>query len=542
MLQHTRAPRKERGRVRPGVLPGATQYEAMRKSDLLLLGMSLCAATRGFADEASQWSLGGHDLTNSRNQPAEVLIGSADAHLLTVKWAFTTGADVSATPTVSGHDVFFPDWAGNLFAINKDTGQLIWSHKISDYNHFAGSISRSSPAIQGDQIILGDIEDKVPSRQGANLIAVDRRTGALRWITRVESHVSAQITGSPVVFDGTVFVGVSSGEETLAFAGKRYPCCTFRGSVVALDAQSGKIRWKTYLLPDNAGKPGGYSGAAVWQSPAIDPLRHQLYIGSGNNYSAPASVLKCQQQAITNRNPAADCDAPEDHFDSALALALADGHIVWSRRLLEYDVWTAPCMVPSFKALCPSPAGPDYDLGGSGPNFLQGVVGFGQKSGIYWALDPDKGAILWHTQVGPGGGTGGIQWGTASDGRRIYAAVSNSNKRPYALFPSGRQITWGAWSALDVLTGKLTWQTADPTTGALDPGAVSVANGVMYAGSQSGSMYALDAASGKVLWSFASGGSVIGGPAIVDGVVYWGSGYRYSGTGNNKLYAFSVKR
>jgi polyvinyl alcohol dehydrogenase (cytochrome) len=529
--------------VRPGwVLFGASQYEAMRKSSLLLLGMSLCAGAHGFAQEASQWGLSGHDLTNSHNQPAEVLIGSANAKLLTVKWVFNTGADVSATPTVSGHDVFFPDWAGNLFAVNRDTGQLIWSHKISDYNHFAGSISRSSPAIQGDEIILGDIEAKNPSRQGASLIAVDRRTGALRWITRVESHISAQITGSPVVFDGTVYVGVSSAEETFAFGGKRYPCCTFRGSVVAVDAQSGKIQWKTYLLPDNAGKPGGYSGAAVWQSPAIDPVRHQLYVGSGNNYSAPASVLKCQQQALANRNPAPNCDAPENHFDSAMALDLADGHIRWSRRLLAYDVWTAPCMVPSFKALCPSPAGPDYDLGGAGPNLLDGVVGFGQKSGIYWALDPDKGAILWRTQVGPGGGTGGIEWGTASDGRRIYAAVSNSDQKPYKLVPSGRQITWGAWSALDVSTGKLIWQTADPTSGAFDPGAVSVANGVMYAGSQSGLMYALDAASGKVLWSFASGGAVVGGPAIVDGVVYWGSGYRDSGATNNKLYAFSLKR
>ena len=514
----------------------------MRKSDLLLLGMGLCAAARGFADEASQWGLSGHDWTNSRNQPAEVLIGSGNAQSLAVKWVFTTGADVSATPTVFGHEVFFPDWAGNLFAVNKDTGQLVWSHKIADYNHFAGSISRSSPAIDGNEVILGDIEDKVPSRQGANLIAVDRRTGALRWITRVESHIAAQITGSPVVFNGIVYVGVSSAEETFAFGGKRYPCCSFRGSVVAVDAQSGKIRWKTYLVPDNGGMPGGYSGAAVWQSPAVDSLRHQLYVGSGNNYSAPASVLACQQQAIASRNAATDCEAPEDHFDSALALDLADGHIRWSRRLLNYDVWTAPCMVPSFKALCPAPAGPDYDLGGSGPNLLQGMVGFGQKSGIYWALDPDKGAILWHTQVGPGGGTGGIQWGTASDGRRIYAAVANSNQRSYTLVPSGRKINWGAWSALDVLTGKPVWQTADPTAGALDSGSVSVANGVMYAGSQSGFMYALDAATGKVLWSFASGGSVVAGPAIVDGVVYWGSGYKFTGTGNNKLYAFSVKR
>lgn len=358
----------------------------------------------------------------------------------------------------------------------------------------------------------------------------------------MESHVSAAITGSPVVFGNVVYIGVSSLEEGFALAGAAYPCCTFRGSVVALDANSGRILWKTFVVPDNGGQPGSYSGGAVWQPPAIDPLRHQLYVGTGNNYSAPASVLQCQQQAMASKTPDPDCPARDDHFDSALALDLADGHIRWSRRLLEYDVWTVPCIVAGFSALCPTPAGPDFDLGGSGPNFLGGLVGFGQKSGVYWALNPDDGDVLWHTQVGPGGGTGGIQWGTATDRRRIYAAISNNNQLPYTLVPSGQEITWGAWSALDTFSGRLLWQTPDPTVGAIDPGPVSVANGVMYAGSQSGSMYALDAATGKILWSFSSGGTVLGGPSIVDGVLYWGSGYANSGTGNNKLYAFSLKQ
>ena len=311
------------------------------------------------------------------------------------------------------------------------------------------------------------------------------------------------------------------------------------------DANSGKLLWKTYTLPDNGGQPGAYSGGAVWQPPAIDPLRHQLYVGTGNNYSAPDSVLECEKQAIANNNPNADCPAPDDFFDTALALDLADGHIRWSKRLLSYDVSTDPCIVPGAESLCPSPAGPDYDLGGSGPNLLPGFVGFGQKSGMYWALNPDNGDIQWSTQVGPAapGGTGGIQWGTAADGRRIYAAISNNNFKPYTLVPSGQEINWGAWSALDVVTGKLIWQTADPTPGATDAGSVSVANGLLYAGSSSGFMYALDAATGKILWSFASGGSVVDGPSIVDGVLYWGSGYKEAtpGTGNNKLYAFSLK-
>ncbi len=521
----------------------------MFKSVLLILGIGICACARGAEDEwfRAQWRVSGHDFANSRSQPAEVRIGPANVHSLTVKWVFTTGGDVSATPTVSGNTVFFPDWAGNLFAVNKKTGQLVWAHQISDYDGVSGAMSRTSPAIHGKDIILGDIEARFVLHNGASIMAVNRKTGALNWITRVDTHPTAQITGSPVVFGDVVYVGVASQEEGFAiypFFGLTYSCCTFRGSVVALDANTGKLLWKTYTMPDNGGQPGSYSGGPVWQPPAIDPVRHQLYVGTGNNYSAPASVLECQKQAIANNNPNADCTAPDDLFDTALALDLADGHIRWSKRLLRYDVWTNGCIVPGAIAFCPAPAGPDYDLGGSGPNLLPGIVGFGQKSGFYWALNPDNGDIRWSTQVGPGGGSGGIQWGTATDGRRVYAAIANNFNMPYTLVPGGQEITWGAWSALDPFTGKLIWQTADPTSGATDAGSVSVANGVMYAGSSSGFMYALDAATGKILWSFASGGSVKSGPSIVDGVLYWGSGYSVASfggeAGNNKLYAFSL--
>ena len=143
--------------------------------------------------------------------------------------------------------------------------------------------------------------------------------------------------------------------------------------------------------------------------------------------------------------------------------------------------------------------------------------------------------------MGPGASLGGIEWGTATDGQRIYVAIANSDHLPYTLVPSGQQITWGAWSALDVTTGKILLQTADPTANTIDRGSVSVANGVLYAGSNSGQMYAMDATNGNILWNFASGGTVIDGPSIVDGILYWGSGYRsIQGTGNNKVYAFSL--
>ena len=178
---------------------------------------------------------------------------------------------------------------------------------------------------------------------------------------------------------------------------------------------------------------------------------------------------------------------------------------------------------------------------GQDPISLGNIVGFGQKSGIYWALNPDNGNIVWSTPVGPGASLGGIQWGTATDGQRIYVAIANSDHLPYTLVPSGQQITWGAWSALDVATGKILWQTADPTAGAIDKGSVSVANGVMYAGSYSGQMYALDANTGTILWNFASGGSVLDGPSIVDGTRLLGIRLPgIQGIGNNKVFAFSL--
>jgi polyvinyl alcohol dehydrogenase (cytochrome) len=356
----------------------------------------------------------------------------------------------------------------------------------------------------------------------------------------VESHPAAIITGSPVVFDGIVYIGISSNEETLA-GNPTYSCCSFRGSVVALDAKTGAIVWKTFDMPDNGGRADQYSGGAVWQPPAIDPKRGTLFVGTGNNYTAPASVETCQ-----NASPTANCAAADDFFDTALALDLKTGQVKWAKRLQGFDTWSLACILPGAgtNPNCPVPSSPDFDLGGAGPNLLGNIVGFGQKSGIYWALDPDNGNILWSTPVGPGSSLGGIEWGTATDGKRIYVAIADRDSLPYTLVPSGQQITWGSWSALDAATGKILWQTADPTKGAIDTGSVSVANGVMYAGSYSGQMYALDTRSGNILWNFASGGTVIDGPSIVDGVLYWGSGYRNipPGIGNNKVYAFALAR
>jgi len=490
---------------------------------------------------SGQWRVAGQNLSNTRSQPAEHSISPANVRSLSPKWVFTTGGDVSATPTVDGDAVFFPDWGGNLFAVKKDSGRLIWSHKVSDYDGVDGAISRVSPAVDGHQVIIGDILNSKQVHNGVNVISVDRETGTLRWMTRVDNHPAAIITGSPVVFDGVVYIGVSSSEETLAID-PTYPCCSFRGSMVALDEKTGAMLWKTFDMPDNGGQPGGYSGGAIWQPPAIDPKRGTLFVGTGNNYTAPADVEACQKAT-----PTSNCAAADDFFDTALALDLKSGQIKWSKRLQGLDTFTGACGFGPTHPLsgnpnCPVPTSPDFDFGGAGPNLVGNIIGFGQKSGIYWALNPDDGNIVWSTPVGPGAALGGIEWGTATDGQRIYVAISNGDHLPYTLVPSGQHITWGAWSALDVATGKILWQTADPTVGTIDTGSVSVANGVMYAGSYSGQMYALDTRTGTILWNFASGGTLIDGPSIVDGTLYWGSGYRNipPGIGNNKVYAFSL--
>jgi polyvinyl alcohol dehydrogenase (cytochrome) len=189
------------------------------------------------------------------------------------------------------------------------------------------------------------------------------------------------------------------------------------------------------------------------------------------------------------------------------------------------------------------------------------VVGFGGKSGVYTLLDAITGEFIWDSLLGPGGDQGGMEWGTAFDGTRIYASITNHHHFPYKLTQQGvltnTTVTGGSWSALDPLTGKILWQTADPqtensavlgTVGVWDLAPVTVANGVLYAASMAKSasqqqMFALSAATGEILWRFSAGSSVNSGPAVVKGTVYWGSGYSRSGiegSGNTRLYAFSL--
>ncbi len=534
----------------------------------IVLWVLVCApflgATFGYVAahaSAANWTSAGGGIADNRFQLFESRISPKNVARLRPKWVFTTHGSESATPVVYNGVVYFPDFGGYINAVNASTGALIWQQQVSAYDGVPGSYSRDSPVIDGNELIFGDVVSGLHPA-GAHVIAVNASTGSLLWSTQVDSEPAAIITGSPVVAGGKVLVGVSSGEEGDA-SSPSYPCCTFRGSVVALNTANGQIDWQTYTVPSNGDLPCtsenppagcGYSGGAVWDSPAVDIATNTVYIGTGNNYTAPDAAAACALKALETHTSDAECTAPNDYFDSVLALNLQTGTVRWAYKAEGWDAYTLACVGHTAGTnWCPEPEGNDWDFG-SGPNLMstaapdggaETVVGAGQKSGIFWEFNAATGQELWSQQVGPGSGFGGVIWGTAYDGTRIYVHEADPFGQEYTL-ADGEVVTGGSWGALNPDTGQWEWQTATPLSRAA-MGPTTVANGVMYAGSTAPSgdnMFAMSAATGKILWRYPSGGSVNSGPAIVDGTVYWGSGYsELAGlgyTGNDKLYAFSI--
>jgi polyvinyl alcohol dehydrogenase (cytochrome) len=552
----------------------------------------------------ADWTMWGKDFNNSHNQTAERKISAATAGQLKPKWVAELKGDISATPTVADGTVYIPDWGGYLSALDAKTGAVKWQKKVSDFlgTGFETYFSRTAPAVYGNELVIGynnrhthggllnpggqhddgddhgapttmpgdhdhaGGDDHAATAHGAWVAAVNRTTGNLIWKKQVDTQTYSVITGNPVVRNGRVVVGVSSNEWDFT-AEPGFPCCSFRGSVASLDALTGRIVWQTFTIPQDkikqcdpvvnqgdVAKGCGLSGASVWSTPAIDPIRNTVFVGTGQNYSVPDAMRQCVVDARAAGTPDAACDDPTNHFDSILAIDFLTGRLKWSKKVLPYDPWNAGCVIAPGVGNCPAPFGPDADLGAS-PNLYQAtihgqvhnVVGSGQKAGIYWALDRDTGEEIWHTNVGPGSTLGGIEWGTAFDDQAIYAPIANPYGTAYTA-PDGTALTRGSWAALDKATGKIKWQVPNPGTGVNSSlGSPAVANGVMFGSGISATgdtFFALNAATGAKLWSFASGGSSISSPAIVDGTVYWGTGYSHlevaGATPSNKFYAFTI--
>ena len=478
-------------RSRVGLLAAAT----------LIIG-GLMASTTVTASGSADWTTAGNGLNNWRSQPDETTINRSNVSTLAPKWVYHPGGDVSATPSVRDGAVYVPDWTGHVEKLDAATGNVIWRVNLNAATGIpatAGLVtSRSTPTIQGSTVLVG-------TQRGARLVALDASTGAVKWVTTVDSNPFAILTQSSVVHANVVYQGVASN--------------------------------------------------AIWSStPVVDLSRKSVYVTTGNNYSVPDSVSTC---VAANPDHASTCSAADNLTDAIVSLDMATGAVKWADKLWDADAWNVACIFPVINgASCPTPTGPDYDFG-QGAMLLKAKIGgkqqdvlvAGQKSGVFWGVNPTTGAVFWGTQAGPGGTLGGLEWGSATDGKRIYFAIANNDAEPY-LDNNGNPRPGlgnaGSWGAIDPATGNIIWQIPDPN-GSIDPGAVSVANGVVYGGSLapnpvSPTFFALDAATGQIKWSLASGGSVNSGPAIADGVVYWGSGYSNLGlgSGNDAFYALSL--
>lgn len=478
------------------------------------------------------WSV---DLTNSRMQSVkDGGIRGEDVPKLKVKWVFgfPNAGSVFGQPTVAGGRLFFGSGNGTVYSLDARTGCVYWTFKAAFQVRSPVTVS---PLGKGQfAAYFGDGQ--------ATLYALNAQTGELLWKTKIEDHKLAGITGGPKVYGGRVYVGVRSGGEEMMAANPKYECCTFRGSLAALDAASGKLIWKTYTIPDpptsskkNSSGTSMYgpSGAAIWSSPTIDVKRKAIYVGTGNNYSDP----------------------PTRYSDAVLAFDLETGSMRWSKQM-NPDVWNFSCSQPG-KASCPESPDRDTDIGASPILRTLGggkdVLLIGQKSGFAYGIDPDRrGEILWKTEVGKGGALGGIMWGLAADDEKVYVPLSDIMPGPA-----------GGLFALKIKTGEKAWYTppaepackGKPGCSAAQMAPATLIPGVVFSGSLDGHLRGYSTKDGSVVWDLdtlrdfetvngvkAHGGSLNAtGPTISGGMMFVNSGYsQLTGMAGNVLLALTV--
>jgi polyvinyl alcohol dehydrogenase (cytochrome) len=507
---------------------------------------NLCAKPAGPIDpKLSQWNGWGRDLENTRYQPDPGL-GAGDVPRLKLKWAFAyPGGETMGQPVVMGDLLFVSSVSGRVFALDAKTGCTHWSFAADAPVKTAvavGTDGKSAPLAY-----FGDMR--------GTAYAVDAASGQLVWKVKPESHELAQIRGTPKPYQGRLYVPISSAEEQ-ASADPAYPCCTFRGGVVALDAATGKTIWHGYTIaetPEKIGKNSagtdiyGPAGASVWNSPTIDEKRRRVYVGTGNSYSI-------KDNGAT---------------DSVVAFDLDTGKRLWVTQATKHDSWVI-CQTPGV-GNCPSEMGPDFDFGSStvlrtAADGKQ-VILAGQKSGAVYAFDPDReGKIVWRDQVGVGGAFGGVEHGLASEGDRVYVPISDVMPAVTVAVPAEQMKPHkaGGLSALDILTGRTLWHTPAPDPvcswgkeGCYGGQAASIAvmPGVVFSGSLDGHLRAYASDTGRIIWDFdtaqswdavngakAKGGAVTGyGSVVAGGMVYVNSGGGYHGPPGNALLAFSVE-
>ncbi len=498
------------------------------------------------------WNGWGRGLDNTRYQP-EPALRASDVAKLALKWAYGyQGGTEFSQPTVVDERLFIAGSTGRIYALDAKTGCTYWTYDAAAGSRTAitiGELARTRVAALPRRLkrTLAHLDViKAPSAaffgdDAGAVYALDAQKGTLLWKTQVDVHPMARVVGAPTLYNDRLYVAVASTEDSAA-ANPSYSCCTFRGSVVALDIASGRTVWKSYTVleepqPSRKSSAGiqefGPAGAAISSSPTIDGKRSVLYVATGGSATGV-------EQSLT---------------DAVVAFDLADGKLRWVKQLVRPDAGTGLAGFSSSPVLRTLATGNQVLLAG-------------QKSGVVYGLDPDHGGdVLWQTKIGDsagaGGGAsgitstvgppgvagrpGGVAWGTAADHRNLYVALSGLLAQPANAA--------GSLTALDMTTGAARWHTAspEPACGWAERNcshgqaqAVTVMPGSAFSGSMDGHLRAYSTIDGKILWDFdtakdfptkngvkASGGPLDhGGATIVNGMVYVNSG--------NALLAFSV--
>jgi polyvinyl alcohol dehydrogenase (cytochrome) len=490
-----------------------------------------CPASAKLTDPSAgpAWNGWSADATNARFQSGKAAgITAAQVPNLKLKWAFglPNAASMYSQPTVAGGRVFFGADTGYVYALDAKSGCVAWGFQASSGVRNAPSVGpvKGHPG-SSYAVYFGDLR--------GNVYALDAATGRALWIVSADPHPLAAVTGSPILHRGRLYVPLASREEA-AGGGPDYPCCTFRGSIVALDADTGKQAWKTFIIgeepkPTKKNSRGvqlyAPSGGGIWATPTVDEARGALYIGTGDAYSRPVSATTT---------------------DAVMALDLATGKPRWTVQHTPDDAWLVGCEAANPSENCPANIGPDWDFGDSPImrtlNDGRAIVISGQKSGEVYAQDVRDGKVIWKATLVEKLARGEITFGGAADDQRVYFGTRS-----------------GAVWALDLKTGEKKWTTPVapiPQRQSGQTAALTVIPGIVFSGGQDGVLRAFAAADGRQVWEFdtvrdfmtangvAARGGAMGapGPIVAGGMLFLGSGYTGlgNGRGGNVLLAFET--
>lgn len=507
--------------------------------------VNACTSRPPMADVAASpaWNGYGGGPHATRSQDAKAAgLTAADLPKLKLKWAFGY-ANVSAAraqPTYVAGRLFVASENGEVQSLDARTGCAYWAFRAQAGVRTSPVVGpyRKADGAAGWAVYFGDAR--------ANAYAVDAETGRQLWTRKVHDHPAAAITGGLAVREGRVFVPVQGLNEEGRGSRDNYPCCSFRGALVALRAQDGAPLWTFWTIdepqPRGRNKDGvqmmGPAGGAIWSQPTVDTRRGLVYVATGNAYADP----------------------PQKMTNAVIAIEQATGKVAWYRQMTPADQWAMGCPPRSpDNPACPEVLGPDYDFSAS-PALVRlkdsdrELIVLPQKSAIAYALDPDnQGEIVWQAAFGKGSGLGG-QWGGASDGEKFYVGLADF------LAP-----TQGGMHAFNLADGTPAWSTPPQPLlcgekrqgcGAGQGAAPTVIPGAVLSVSLDGGLRAYDTTDGRILWTFdanrefetvngvkANGASMDGpGPVVVDGMLFINSGYGgFIGRPGNVLLAFGLE-